>query len=894
MAYVGQEEQREFVDKEFTSQDLDEMQELLADPSVDVQDRKNFLYALKNAGRLDGQELLDYAREVGADPVDLMKGGNAVHENMDHARNSLNGKRFLERLKNAGDVQRAQENLNGGGFSTSDEIIDEAEPALKLFDEFYPRYQEASGLIESAPMPAEAQSYDVVTVDTSSIGGSGGSAVASAGATYSHSGIDPKSIRDGLDEFRGIDFGAFHADADMLRKAHSSVRDGMDALERAWGSNTSDWTGDAKAAAEQVNNNLVKGSGDLSQALKTAPDNLGAGVDAVQQNVVNFVHRVLEVYGSGTVAELSPHQVDDLINAAKELPGVIADLHAKIEEIESKGFWDHFVEFFSNPLKWGFSAINPIASIIGYIVTEEITEDNIREETQKMESALAEVKTKLGEFCADYQQKASSIHSHAAEFVAGIDAAYMETMQLLGEGLEPDPFADPGGGKDGLGDTEGISGSIGAGGGVGAGGGIGAGGGGGISTGGGGGVPIGGGAGIDLPGDEAAGTNPVTGEPLEVDPETGDPYPIDPETGEPIKNVDDLEKLTVEHGDNTLTLTEPTEDGEMAITIDDGSGEPSEYQLDFSEEDGEAEGAEESRREETEFGPQGSDAVTEKVYRPGPDGKIHIEDGDLKIVAEQPEGPDGPTVVTVDNGDGEPVTYTLGETEGQEAGPRGLGPQPSATESAPTSRQAGQSAPDAGVVGGEGGGAPGPSADASAPTGGEAFAASSSPEFHGSSEGTVDPGIDVSADNTVNESMESSGDSSSSSTTHPQAVSGGSGGTAFGGGGGGSDLGSFSDSESRGQSTPSGANLGTAPGGDIPAGMSQGGGAGSSSASGMGMMGGMGAMGGGAGGGQGGDQERTSSAYRVEGNIFETFSNTVRISGTIGDNTADVPVRFTR
>lgn len=95
MAYVGQEEQREFVDKEFTSQDLDEMQELLADPSVDVQDRKNFLYALKNAGRLDGQELLDYAREVGADPVDLMKGGNAVHENMDHARNSLNGKRFL-------------------------------------------------------------------------------------------------------------------------------------------------------------------------------------------------------------------------------------------------------------------------------------------------------------------------------------------------------------------------------------------------------------------------------------------------------------------------------------------------------------------------------------------------------------------------------------------------------------------------------------------------------------------------------------------------------------------------------------------------------------------------------------------------------------------------------
>ncbi len=57
------------------------------------------------------------------------------------------------------------------------------------------------------------------------------------------------------------------------------------------------------------------------------------------------------------------------------------------------------------------------------------------------------------------------------------------------------------------------------------------------------------------------------------------------------------------------------------------------------------------------------------------------------------------------------------------------------------------------------------------------------------------------------------------------------------------------------------------------------------------MMGGMGAMGG--SGGQGGDQERTSSAYRVDGNIFDIASNTIRISGTIGA-ADEVPIKFTR
>lgn len=831
--YVSDDRQLEMIEFSFHPEDLDRMEQALDDPTITPQGKKNFLYVLSNAGRLSDDEIRRRASEIGADADDIIEGGEQVDVNIANARDSL-------AKVNARDKERLKGALEEGGFSTSDEIIDKLEDfALKMFDDFHPRFVEASELMGS-PVPEAPAQYTPVMRNFGSAG-----AGVPAEASYSHSGVDPESIRKGADEFRGIDFAEFRSDIDLLRSAHEFISEGGEVLEGAWKENTAEWTGGAKDAAQQANDNISEAADTLSQAMGGAPDVLVDCVNTIESAVVEFVKCTLDNYGDGTVGGYTLRLVDRYIDGVKSLP-------TQIEE--EKNDW--------------FGV----------------------DDSEELQARLEEYEGNLRGFIADYQAKASAFHENASFAFQDIQSVYLDTFTTLGQEIEPNPFAALDAANGAIGEIAVPSGM-----GSGAVPGVG-----GVpeavpSPGGGAGAGMGGGAmpsvddlGIDAP---DMGTNPVTGEELETDPETGDPYPIDPVTGEAVKDADNRQQLTVSQGDNTFTMTEPDGEGKMSVTVEGGDGELSEYRLDFDTEDGSPDSED---LDEESFGPQGATGTDEQIYRPESDGKIHIEDAGIKITAEQPEGPDGPTVVTVDNGDGEPVTYTLGETEGQEAGPRGLGPQPSATESAPTSRQVGQSAPDAGVVGGEGGGAPGPSADASAPTGGEAFAASSSPEFHGSSEGTVDPGIDVSADNTVNESTESSGDSSSSSTTHPQAVSGGSGGTAFGGGGGGSDLGSFSDSESRGQSTPSGANLGTAPGGDIPAGMSQGGGAGSSSASGMGMMGGMGAMGGGAGGGQGGDQERTSSAYRVEGNIFETFSNTVRISGTIGDNTADVPVRFTR
>uniref|UniRef100_UPI0015F10C76 hypothetical protein n=1 Tax=Amycolatopsis pittospori TaxID=2749434 RepID=UPI0015F10C76 len=205
------------------------------------------------------------------------------------------------------------------------------------------------------------------------------------------------------------------------------------------------------------------------------------------------------------------------------------------------------------------------------------------------------------------------------------------------------------------------------------------GGGGGTPPGGGGGTPPGGGGGTppaasvpEAPGPEdkpAEGTNPVTGKPLEVDPETGKPYPIDPATGEAIKDgIDGQDTMTVEKGDNKIEMTEPDKDGKMDIKVDDGKGNEKEYKLDFDDpkaEDGKPGEEGKDDKDGKDFGPKGAvkegEPGADGVYRPGPDGKIHIQDGNLKITAEQPQGPNGPTVVTVDDGKGEPTTYTLDE-----------------------------------------------------------------------------------------------------------------------------------------------------------------------------------------------------------------------------------------
>ncbi|WP_106181975.1 WXG100 family type VII secretion target [Prauserella shujinwangii] len=891
----------------FSDGELDRMRSMLDDPNVSPEHRQNFLYALQNAGRLSPEEVFRYSEQVKANPMDVLAGGQAFGENMQNARTSLTGAEEDQwrgrASRTQGDVERAQNRLGQGSYSTSDEIIDEAEVALRLFDDFHPRYERASALVGAAYSDSSTQQPQVVTTDFSSGAGAGGAGM----AAYPHSGLDPQSIRNGLDEFRGIDFTAFRADAETLSTAHQVVGDATDAMGSSWSSNTADWTGDAKAAAEQLNNHLVQGAGDLSQALRTAPENITHTVDnAIQQNVVNFARAVLDLYGDGTVAGLTPQQVDAFITAKEELPALIQELEAKIEEIENANLFDRFADMLGGILGGIVRIIGSISLVgIGINFAEEITKDNIREETEKFRAALTEAERRLGEFCTDYQTKASSVHQQGATYVSGIQDNYTALIEALNQGLEPDPFAsvDTGGpGGEASVDTGGGTGT-GTGGGVGGGGGV-PGGGGGV-PGGGGGVPGGGGGSVPTPEETTPqGTNPVTGKPLEVDPETGEPYPIDPETGEAIKDTgDDRDTLTVEQGDHKLTMTEPDDQGAMEISVEDGGGELKEYQLDFG-----AEG--EPPRDG--FGPQGSPGGGqpggEQVYRPGPDGKIHIEDGDLTITAEQPEGPDGPTVVTVDDGQGEPTTYTLGAKDQDNAAaepPREsrAGTQPGRGEPVGASGGTGAEPPTARAESGEvptgdGGGRPDGGAQTGGADGGFTPAGETGPPPSASVAGgmTEPVGGDLSGSAAGTADMAGTpGGAAGAEATEPQtAGAGGAGGHGMGGGGGLAagggeplDPGSASGSGT----TAGGAGLGAAPGGTAEPMAAASAQQGAGGAGGMGMMGGMGGMGG-AGAGGGGDQER-SNPYRIDGGVFETSQASSRISGSLGDDT-DQPVQFGR
>lgn len=851
---------KEAVEKRFTSEELDFMRAMLDDEDISPMAKNKFLYMLSRAGRLTDEEIEYYAPKVNADADDVKAGGKNFEGGMRNAEKALEQ---AKREKANANVKQADQNLSKGGYSTSDEIIDEADPVLEILGEFYQRYQRLGEFIDMPLLdPADrytpesdsgSGSFDrsVFTQDAESRGKT---------ANYSHSGIEPQQLREGMNELRGIDFNAFLADAEMLRNAYNSVSSNADSLDTAW-KGTEDWTGDAKASAEQVNEGISAGAEQLTKALKTVPDGISEAVKYIEAEVIGFVQSVFrDVYCEGTVAGLTVEDIDECMY-----------------------FYRDFVR-----------------------VLEELTGVDIAlggVDVGELHSVLGEQIATLGAFREGYEQQANQLHELAKTAVTNIDLIYSESLVGLHEALG-DPFAASAAamveaanpiavpGDAGTVGTSGVPGGVGgvsAGGMSGGAGGIGAGG-----------VPgLSGATGsVEMPDVEArkpdiSETAPAASDVPETGREDSEPYPVDPKLGEVGEVAGDQGRLTVEHGGHTFTMTEPGEDGGMAITVGNDDGDLRDYRLDFgadevTDESSGGNSTDDVQDGQSDFGPRGSAAPDDsavQVHRPGPDGKIHIKDGDIEIIAEQPQGPDGPTVVTIDNGEGDPVTYTFGDAVDGESLPEGnAGTQAAEVDGA---SHGGDQAVPKGTSGGGG-----PSVG-SRPVDEGVAAASSAPPSSGPGSIPMSETVSTAAppvDNGGEAVFDSQG---SSSATHAAAAfDGGGGGFPFAGGGGELPSDPSVDREPDAQpSSPSGARLGTAPGGEGPSvGMSQGGGM-AAGAGGMGMMGGMGAMGG--SGGQGGDQERTSSAYRVDGNIFDIASNTIRISGTIGA-ADEVPIKFTR
>ncbi|MDQ3577739.1 MAG: WXG100 family type VII secretion target, partial [Actinomycetota bacterium] len=140
------------------------------------------------------------------------------------------------------------------------------------------------------------------------------------------------------------------------------------------------------------------------------------------------------------------------------------------------------------------------------------------------------------------------------------------------------------------------------------------------------------------------------------------------------------ETVTIEDGDNKISVQSPDGQGNVKITIDDGTGQPKSYNLDFgagtdplgagANPPGAASEKDADGKTRDEFDPAGPSAPGTAVdpdaetVRAGQDGKCVISEPPLTITAERPAGQQDTVLVTVDDGSGTPPkTYTLDYSE---------------------------------------------------------------------------------------------------------------------------------------------------------------------------------------------------------------------------------------
>lgn len=597
-------------------------------------------------------------------------------------------------------------------------------------------------------------------------------------------GMDTAEIRRFYDEQRDIPFGKFKAGAaefstvkDAVSKSSTDVSGGLKPTLSAWEGSAADQARAYQSGYEKQTAVVEGAFGDAAQAMLEA-------VATVSQHCQGKADWVQRYYFDRIFDKVTAEDLDRMM---------------RIVELGKYASQNDFVH---------------CARLIGGEAEAAVNDESCDLNDETIRIVQEEARQWLADpFCAWFGKHVENFKLMCENTRTAVDGTWSALATLLNE-LPEDPYAAK---PDAKPDQASENGR-------------------GVRGGGtpGGGMPGGAGtapAGMGMPKPDAGampGTNPVTGKPLELDPETGESYPIDPETGEAVEDVGaDQDAMTVKQGEHEISLSEPDPDGKMGISISDGKGHPKEYDLDFGDADGPG---------PTDFGPQRApDLDGEKVYRPGPDGKISIEDGELTITAERPAGPDGPTVVTVDDGNGEPTSYTIGESDSAASDSPATPP--------PESKPASTGEVFAQEIGDKGSGG------------------ATTPQFFGGAADAVGSSL-------------GGGDGS-----FPANIGASTGGVGLGDTSSldaGQQVGSSQPGSSAGLASIAGPSHGPVPGdasAAAPGGAPMGG-----------MMGGMGA-----GGGGGVAEQSHSRNYNIDGGLFDTEESVVsgvaeRISGFLGDD----------
>lgn len=198
----------------------------------------------------------------------------------DAAQGGAEVRKALDTLTN---IQRAADATGGAGTGNSNDILDQGEPALAFFDRFSPLYQAVDGRFRKMP-----------DGDTSA-----------------------KFVRDRYDEQRDIDFGAFAADAEVLRKAAETHQDQFRTTADKLGDLWHGWAGPAAAASQQSFAALNQRASQCGDGLAGVAEVLTDATHTVSKIVIGkAVHVLHSVHDPDAIAGMTPDQVKDLVDVA--------------------------------------------------------------------------------------------------------------------------------------------------------------------------------------------------------------------------------------------------------------------------------------------------------------------------------------------------------------------------------------------------------------------------------------------------------------------------------------------------------------------------------------------------------------------------------------------------
>jgi hypothetical protein len=552
-----------------------------------------------------------------------------------------------------------------GDFSSSDDILKAGQPGIDFFHAFFPLYQQAAQYV--------------------------------SGAKNTNLNLQ-SDIDNRYNESNGIELAQFRGDAQNLTTLLGQVQSSSNELSSSYGS-LSGWTGSAASAASRYNQNLLgRISGFLGGSGGTgaiqAPAAITAAMTNIQSALKTDAGNVLKLY-SGQCGGQSPDTIADNIRKASGDLG-IQDIGGG--DVLS-GMLDVAKDAFVGGLLGGGGG-GLIGGLVGAFTGGSDARNNIiNQAKQQLQAVVQEFDAKKASFDGYITAVEQQINADYQTMLTGLAPLQTDPMQGV---TDPGSFSSSGTATSSAGAPSPSGGGGSAGGGSAGGGAAGGG-----ST-----APAsftppplstpstGSGAtapssipGATMPGAGTSGTTPsgatLPGSTLPGStPGSTLPGSSLPGSGLP-GSTGQTGSVQIQHGKNTITMGSPDSQGNVKMTVDDGSGTPKSYDVNFGK------GATGTAGAAGGIGADGAQQIA-----PGPDGKAVIPDGNLTITTSQPNGAGGPVKMTVDDGTGSPQTYTVDSGTAAATNPLSpTAPGQSATPAWPTS------ATGATAAGGAGGGA---------------------------------------------------------------------------------------------------------------------------------------------------------------------------------------------